>query len=102
MRRIWSAPEETEPARQGARPDPAEARLADAAERAEAALTSLARVRAARVPASVAEVPSEMPAALMRPVTLDWIGPLESLAGTLAAHAGYRFAEAGAAPVPGR
>ena len=86
------------------RPDPVEVRLADAAERAEAALTALARVRAAEAPPPApgppAEVPgySPVPAALRRAVTLDWIGPVEVLAGTLAARAGYRFAEAGAAP----
>ena len=40
-----------------------------------------------------------MPQALQRPVTLDWIGPLEALAETLARHAGYRFVAAGSPPV---
>lgn len=40
-----------------------------------------------------------MPQALQRPVTVDWIGPLEALAETLARHAGYRFVTAGAPPV---
>ena len=81
-----------------ARPDPAETRLAEAAERAEAALTMLARIRAAEAPPPAAEVPSQVPAALRRPLTLDWIGPLETLAETLAGHAGYRLVVAGASP----
>ena len=90
----------------GARPpvtnaqtDPAEMRLAEAAERAEAALTALARIQAAETPPPAVGVPLEVPAALRRPMTLDWIGPLETLAATLARRAGYRFVGAGAAPV---
>ena len=40
-----------------------------------------------------------MPRELLRPVTLDWIGPVETLAQALARHAGYRFSAAGAAAV---
>ena len=47
----------------------------------------------------VAELPLEVPAALRRPVTIDWIGPVETLAERLAAYAGYRFRTAGLAPV---
>ena len=39
-----------------------------------------------------------VPAALRRPVRLDWIGPIETLAGDLARRAGYRFLAAGPAP----
>ncbi|MDE0407014.1 MAG: DotD/TraH family lipoprotein [Alphaproteobacteria bacterium] len=93
------------------RPDPAEVRLAEAAERAEAALTMLARIQTAEAlppPAGLPlEVPgsspgpgrSPVPQALQRPVTLDWIGPLEALAETLATQAGYRFVAAGPPPV---
>jgi len=94
-----------------AHPDAAEARLADAAVRAEAALSALARIEAAQATPPNAErpvssslpgsspVPAEVPPELRRPVTLDWIGPLEALAETLARYAGYRFVVAGAAPV---
>ena len=44
-------------------------------------------------------MPAEVPPELRRPVTLDWIGPLEALAETLSRYAGYRFVVAGAAPV---
>ena len=80
-------------------PDLAEARLVEAAVRAEAALTALARIRAAETPLPAAEVPLTVPPALLRPVTLSWIGPLATLAETLAARSGYRFMVAGAPPV---
>ena len=89
-----------EPARESVewQPDPAGMRLAEAAERAEAALTALAMMRAAASPPLVPDVPSEVPAALQRRVTVDWIGPVETLAEALAGRAGYRFVMGGAAP----
>ena len=39
-----------------------------------------------------------MPPELRRTVTIDWIGPVETLAEALAQRAGYRFAMGGAAP----
>ena len=81
------------------RPDVAEMRLAEAAARAEAALTALARIRAAETAAPAVETPVVVPAALRRPVTLSWIGPVETLTETLATRAGYRFVAAGAPPV---
>ena len=77
----------------------AERRLAEAAMRAQAALAALARTSAARTEAPVAAAPLDVPPALQRAVTLDWIGPLETLARSLAEHAGYRFATAGPLPV---
>ena len=91
---------EERPARSAAAaPDAAETRLAEAAERAEAALTALARIGSAGTPSPPAAVPVDVPAALRRAVTLDWIGPVETLARTMAAYAGYRFSMAGAPPV---
>ena len=81
------------------RPDPAEMRLAEAAARAEAALTALARIRAAETAAPAVETPVVVPAVLRRPVTLSWIGPVETLTESLAARAGYRFIAAGTPPV---
>ena len=87
------------------RPDPAEMRLAEAAERAEAALTALAMMRAADSPGPVANVPADrprispVPPELRRAVTIDWIGPVETLAEALARRAGYRFIVAGAPSV---
>ena len=97
---FWTETQEALPVSPAAgRPDPAETRLAEAAARAERALTALARIRAAETPPPAAKVPLSVPAALRRPVTLDWIGPLETLAATLARRTGYRFVGAGAAPV---
>ena len=97
---LWEKTQETELAPSvAARPDPAEMRLAEAAERAEAALTMLARIRAAERSLPVAELPLEVPDALRRRVTIDWIGPVETLAERLAAYAGYSFRMAGPPPV---
>ena len=91
--------EEPAPSGSGSpRPDPAGIRLAEAAERAEAALTALAMMRASASPPLVPDVPAEVPAALRRRVTVDWIGPVETLAEALAERAGYRFVAGGAPP----
>ena len=81
-------------------PDPVETlvpelRLIEAAERAERALALLARTVPASDPASAMPALDSVPAALKRPVTLDWAGPLEGLVRALAARAGYRFLVAG-------
>ena len=78
--------------------DPAELRLIEAAERAERALASLARALPAANRASAMPALDSVPAALRRPVTLDWAGPLEGLAQALAKRAGYRFLVAGRPP----
>ena len=97
---FWTDAQEKELAPSAvARPDPAETRLAEAAERAEAALTMLARIRSAETSLPVVELLLEVPPALGRPVTIDWIGPVETLAERLAAYAGYRFKMAGPPPV---
>ena len=78
--------------------DPAELRLVEAVERAERALASLAR--ALPEPDPLSEMPrlESVPAALRAPVTLDWTGPVETLAAALARRAGYRFHMAGSPP----
>ena len=81
-----------------AAPGVAELRLVEAAVRAEAALAALARIRTGVAPEEPAPAPRVVPPALLRRVTLDWIGPLEALAGKLAGFAGYRFGTAGAPP----
>lgn len=82
-----------------AAPDRAETLLLAAAQRAEAALTMLARVRAGEHPQAGAPVSRDVPPELSRTATLDWIGPVETLAETLARQAGYRFSIAGPRPV---
>ncbi len=109
---FWTGTPEADPAPPATvRPDPAEMRLAEAAARAEAALTALARIESARTPRAEARAPGrspvpgsspaleDVPAALRRAVTLDWIGPVETLAEALAQRAGYRFVATGSMPI---
>ena len=77
--------------------DPAELRLTEAAIRAEAALTALARMEG--VGATGVEVPRLVPPELLRRISLEWIGPLDVLVARLAGAAGYSFEEAGSRPV---
>ena len=86
------------PALAPAGPDAAEMRLVEAAERAEQALAALARTLPPPDPAAAMPALDAVPEALRRPVTLDWTGPLETLAAGLARRAGYRFLAAGPAP----
>ena len=79
-------------------PDPAEMRLAEAAERAERALARLARTLPPPDAAGAMPALEGMPATLRRPVTLDWTGPVETVAAMLAGRAGYRFLQAGRPP----
>ena len=80
-------------------PDPAATMLTEAALRAERSLTALALAVPA-LPLAAAMPPLEnVPPALLRPLTLDWIGPLGTMAEDLARRAGYRFHAAGPAPV---
>ena len=79
--------------------DRAETLLIAAAQRAEAALTTLARIRSDEHGQAPAPVPYGVPPELSRTATLDWIGPVETLAETLAKRAGYRFMAAGPRPV---
>ena len=80
--------------------DPAETLLTEAALRAERAFVALARARSAEDPLADTPLPRIVPAALLTTVTLDWTGPVETLAEDLARRAGYRFFAAG--PVPAR
>ena len=61
---------------------------------------ALARARSAENPLADRPLPRIVPAALLTTVTLDWTGPVETLAEELARRAGYRFFAAG--PVPAR
>ena len=81
-------------------PDRAETLLTEAALRAERAFVALARARSAEDPLANTPLPRIVPAALSATVTLDWTGPVETLAEELARRAGYRFFAAG--PVPAR
>ena len=78
--------------------DPAEARLEEAAVRAERALSLLAKTRSAEADLRVPETPENTPPELLQQVTLDFIGPLEELVRQLAAGAGYGVVTAGRPP----
>ena len=80
--------------------DPAQTLLTEAALRAERAFVALARARSAENPLADTPLPRIVPAALSATVTLDWTGPLKTLAEELARRAGYRFFATG--PVPAR
>jgi defect in organelle trafficking protein DotD len=81
-----------------ASPDKVTSMLAQAADRASNALETLAAVEQKRTPqASVAPI-AGAPAELMRAVTINWIGPADQMAKTLANRAGYQFQQLGAAP----
>lgn len=79
-------------------PGPAEARLVEAALRAEAALTRLASVRASCRGEPPAPPPRLVPPALLRPVTADWTGAGDELARQIAARAEFAFEVSGAQP----
>ncbi len=78
--------------------DPAEARLAEAALRAERALSKLAESRSAGADLSAPDIPRNTPPELLLRVSMDYIGPLEELARQLAAGAGYALVTAGRPP----
>lgn len=78
--------------------DPAEARLAEAALRAERALSVLAETRSAGMDLRVPDMPRNVPPELLLQVSMDYVGPLEELARQLAAGAGYALVTAGRPP----
>lgn len=81
-----------------AEPDPVALRLASAADRATAALQTLASVEQARTPSAQIQSVPAAPQELRRSVSVEWVGPIEPLAHKLADRAGYRFRVNGAAP----
>lgn len=81
-----------------AEPDPVALRLASAADRATAALQTLASVEQHRTPAAAIQSVPAAPQELRRAVSVEWVGPIEPLAQKLADRAGYRFRINGDAP----
>lgn len=79
-------------------PNRVEMRLAEAADRATKSLEVLASVEKSRSPAPIVDKLDNVPAELMRTVTVQWVGPIGPLAQRLADRAGYRFNEIGARP----
>ncbi|PCJ99012.1 MAG: hypothetical protein COA45_06090 [Zetaproteobacteria bacterium] len=82
-----------------ASPDTVSAMLAESADRASAALEALAAVEKARTPAATMSPIGDVPAELRRTITVNWVGPIEPIAKTLADRAGYGFLVLGSKPV---
>lgn len=81
-----------------ATPDKVDAMLAQAADKAASSLETLAAVEQKRTPsASIAPVQGAPPE-LMRAITVNWIGPADQIAYTLANRAGYKFQTLGETP----
>ncbi len=80
-------------------PDVVSTRLAQAAEKAAAALDTISGIEQMRAPALPApDDYSNAPAALNQPITVKWTGPAEQMVETLAARAGMRFQSKGNRP----
>ena len=92
----WMKRAPAEPA-QAEASDPAALRLAEAGERALEAFSRLAETRSRDMPASM-EIPRHVAPELQRKVTVDLLGPLETVAERLADEAGYDFVVVGARP----
>lgn len=81
-----------------AAPDTVTAMLADAADRASNALQTLASIESTRTPATNVGPVGNAPPELRRSITVNWIGPVEPIATTLAQRAGYEFLTIGTPP----
>ena len=81
-----------------AAPDKVSAMLADAADRASVALETLAAVEQSRSPGVAVAPIIDAPAELKRAISVNWVGPVEPIAKTLADRAGYRFQTVGSPP----
>lgn len=81
-----------------AAPDNVSAMLADAADRASKALETLAAVEYSRGPTTAVAPVNNAPVELRRAITVNWIGPAETISKTLAERAGYSFLTVGNAP----
>jgi defect-in-organelle-trafficking protein DotD len=79
-------------------PDIVTVKLAQAADKASAALDSIAGIEKYKNPAPPSEDYSHAPPSLMQPVTLRWSGPVELVTRTLAERAGYKFRVKGNIP----
>ena len=81
-----------------ASPDTVSAMLAESADRASLALETLASVEKARTPAVDMSPIAEVPVELRRSTSVNWVGPIEPIAKTLADRAGYGFLVLGNEP----
>jgi defect-in-organelle-trafficking protein DotD len=81
-----------------AEPDQVTMRLAQAADRAANALDSLASIEQTRTPTDLPPLAANAPLELRRSITVNWYGPVEPLAQTLADRASYKLLITGNAP----
>lgn len=81
-----------------ASPDTVSAMLAESADRASLALETLASVEKARTPAVNMSPVADVPVELRRAISVNWVGPIEPIAKTLADRAGYGFLVLGNQP----
>jgi defect-in-organelle-trafficking protein DotD len=81
-----------------AEPDPISLRLAQAVDKASAALQTLASIEQARSPGTAIQSVPYAPQELRRTVSIEWTGPVEPLARKLADRAGYQLQVNGDAP----
>lgn len=81
-----------------ASPDTVSAMLAESADRASNALETLAAVERARTPSTSMSPIADVPHELARAITVNWVGPIEPIAKTLADRAGYGFLALGSKP----
>ncbi len=81
-----------------ASPDSVSMMLAESADRASSALQTLAAVEQARTPATQMSPIGDVPQELRRTITVNWVGPIEPIAKTLADRAGYGFLVLGSEP----
>jgi defect-in-organelle-trafficking protein DotD len=81
-----------------AEPDMVTLRLAQAADRAANALDSLASIEQVRTPTDLPPLVANAPIELRRSITVNWYGPVEQIAKTLADRASYRFIVTGNKP----
>lgn len=81
-----------------AQPDNVSAMLADAADRASLSLEKLAAIEHSRAPNASVSPAGNAPVELRRAVTVNWVGPVEPIAKTMAERAGYNFLPVGAPP----
>lgn len=81
-----------------ASPDRVSGMLAEAADKASNALQTLAAIEQSRAPAATLARTENAPAELRRAVTLNWVGPVDSITKMLADRASYTFNALGDEP----
>ncbi len=79
-------------------PDKVSAQLAQAADKASTALQTLATIEQTRTPNASTAPFDNVPVELRRAITINWVGPVESVTKTVANRASYGFSVLGEGP----